>query len=197
MQHLNAPESIDVEKISPEKHPSGISRFFFGSLPRTMATIVIAFIGVAVIHALLAGPNTAKKSTNRKSQNQTKEDLAEANKLLSEKNKTDREKLLNLTKENQALKGQGLKEEIRFQPPVSVAQSSAGQQSPPAAAAAGMLKHAPVFSSPGQAVNFMAAQEQKKAGVPEYKPMQRVLAPTEAISTQVHQALPATGVNSQ
>src|SRR5208283_1322075 len=158
MQHLNAPESIDVEKISPEKHPSGISRFFFGSLPRTMATIVIAFIGVAVIHALLAGPNSAKKNTDRKSQNQSREDLAEANKLLSEKNKTDQEKLLNLTKENQALKGQGLKEEIRLQPPVSALQPLAGAQSPPASAAADMQKHAPVFSSPGEAVNFMAAQ---------------------------------------
>src|SRR5208337_4699699 len=115
----NAPESIDVEKISPEKRPSGIRRFFFGSLRRTMVTIVIAFISVAITHALLAGPDTAKKNTNRKSQNQSREDLAEANRLLSEKNKSDQERLLNLTKENQALKGQGLREEIRLQPPVS------------------------------------------------------------------------------
>ena len=172
-----------------------------------MATIVIAFIGVAVIHALLSGPNTANKNTNRKNQNQSREDLAEANRLLSEKNKTDQEKLLNLTKENQALKGQGLKEEIRLQPPASALKPLAGSQSaqqpwpgsqsPPASAAADMPKHAPVFSSPGEAVNFMAAQEQKKAGVTAYKPMQRVLPPPEALSTQAHQAQPVTAVTSQ
>lgn len=197
MPDLNAPESIDVEKISPEKRPSGIRRFFFGSLPRTLATIVIAFIGVAVIHALLAGPNTAKKNTNRKSQNQSREDLAEANRLLSEKNKTDQEKLLNLAKENQALKGQGLKEEIRLQPPVSAQQPLIGPQSPPAPAAADTQKHAPVFSSPGEAVSFMVAQEQKKAGVTAYKPMQRVLPSPEALSTQAHQAQPVTAVTSR
>jgi|GEM_PF-5480073 len=197
MQDLNAPESIDVEKISPEKRPSGIRRFFFGSLPRTMATIVIAFIGVAVIHAFLAGSNTAKKNTSMKSQNQTREDLAEANKLLSEKTKTDQEKMLNLTKENQALKGQGLKEEIRLQPPVSAQQPWVGPQSPQASTAAYAQKHAPVFSNPGEAVNYMAAQEQKKAGVPAYKPMQRVLPPPELFSTQAHQDRPVTAVTSQ
>jgi hypothetical protein len=194
MQDLNASKSID---IPPEKLPSGIRRFFFGSLPRTMATIVIAFIGVAVIHALLAGPDTAKKNTNRKSQNQSREDLAEANKLLSEKNKTDQEKMLNLTKENQALKGQGLKEEIRLQPQVSAQQPWVGPQSPPASTAADAQKHVPVFSSPVEAVNFMAAQEQKKAGVPAYKPMQRVLPPLESLSTQAHQAQSITAVTSQ
>ncbi len=194
---MNPPESIDVEKISPERRPSGISRFFFGSLTRTMATIVIAFIGVAIINALLAGPNSAKKNTNGKSQNQSRDDLAEANRLLSEKNKTDQEKLLNLTKENQALKGQGLREEIRLQPPVSAQQPWVGRQSPSASAAADTQKHAPVFSSPGEAVNFMAAQEQKKAGVPSYKPMQRVLPPPEALSTQAHQAQSLTAATSQ
>ena len=197
MQDQNATESIDVEKISPEKRPSVIRRFFFGSLPRTMVTIVIAFIGVAVIHALLSGPNTAKKNTNRKSQNQSREDLAEANKLLSEKNKTDQEKMLNLTKENQALKGQGLKEEIRLQPPVSAQQPLAGPQSPPASAAAYAQKRAPVFSSPGEAVNFIAVQEQKKGGVLAYKPMQRVLPPPESLSIQAHQAQSITTVTSR
>ncbi len=198
MQDLNAPESIDVEKISPERRPSRMRRFFFGSLARTMVTIVIAFIGVAIIHALLAGPNSAKKNTNRKSQNQSKEDLAEANRLLSEKNKTDQEKMLNLTKENQELKGQGLREEIRLQSTVSAQQPLAGPQFPPVSAAADTHKHAPVFSSPVEAVNFMAAQEQKKAGVtPAYKPMQRVLPPPELPSTQAHQAQFFTAVTSQ
>ncbi len=197
MPDMNEPESMDVERMSPEKRTSGIRRFFFGSLPRTMATIVLAFICVAVIHALLAVPDTAKKNTSRTSQSQSREDLVEANRLLGEKNKTDQEKLLNLTKENQALKGQGLKEEIRLQSPVSAQQPRVVPQPPLGPMAADTQKHAPTFSSPGEAVNFMAAQELKKAGVPTYKPMQRVLAPPEALSAQAHQSQPVPAVTSQ
>src|SRR5208283_1375403 len=72
-----------------------------------------------------------------------------------------------------------------------------GPQSPPVSAAFDAQKHAPVFSSPGEAVNFMAAQEQKKADVPVYKPMQRVLPPLESLSTQAHQAQSLTAATSQ
>ncbi len=201
MRDMNPPESADVEKISPERRPSGIRKFFFGSLTRTMITILILFMGVAIIHALLAGPNTGKEKSGRKIQNQTREDLAEANRLLSEKNKTDREKILGLTKENQELKGQGLKEEIKLQQPAFAQKPGAGPQKitdllgkPPLADA---QKQSPVFSSPGEAVNFMAAQEQKKADIPAYHPMQRVLPPPELLSTQAHQAPSVTAATSQ
>ncbi len=184
MHDMNASEPIEMEKISPERRGSGIRRFFFGSLPRTMATIVIIFISVAVIHALIAGPaglNGAKKY-NIKSQNQSREDIAEANRLLSDKGKADQEKILNLTKENQELKGKGLKEEIKLQPPVSAQQLWAGSGGQLSAADA--QKRAPAFTSPGEAVNFMAAQEQKKANIPAYQPMQRVLPPPALPATQ-------------
>src|SRR5208283_2595011 len=37
----------------------------------------------------------------------------------------------------------------------------------------------------------------KKAGVPAYKPMQRVLPPLETLSTQAHQAQPVIAITSQ
>ncbi|MBF0560102.1 MAG: hypothetical protein HQL08_15130 [Nitrospirae bacterium] len=198
MRNTNPQEPSDIDAITPEKHQTGIKKFFFGSLPRTMITILVTFMLVAIIHALLTGPDTGKKKSNRKIQNQAKEDLSEANKLLSEKTKTDQEKILALTKENQALKGQGLKEEIKLQQPSFPQQPAAGPQKitdfsgkPPVADA---QKQAPAFQSPADAVNYMAAQEQKKAAVVHQQPMQRVMPPLLSASAQAHQSQsPAAG----
>ena len=120
MKDVNAPGQITIEKISLERRSGGIRGFFFGSLPRSMATILAIFVCAAIIHALLAGPDSTRKIPDRKNENQSRQDLAEVNRLLSEKGKTDQEKILSLTKENQDLRGQGLKEEIKLQPPSSV-----------------------------------------------------------------------------
>lgn len=192
MRDVDAPESSGAEIIGSEKHQSGIKKFFFGSLPRTMITILIVFMAIAIIHALLAGPDAGKKKNSRKFQNQTREDLSEANTLLSEKNRTDQEKILALTKENQALKGQGLKDEIKLQQPALVQKSAAEPDKIidfPARPRAGYdQKQAPVFQSPSDAVNFMAAQEQKKAVVAVRQPMQRVLPPLASAQVQPHQS---------
>jgi len=175
---MNPTESADAETIVPEKRRSAIREFFFGSLPRKIITIFILFMTVAIIHALLASPDTGKKKNERKIQNQTREDLSEANKLLSEENKRDQEKILALTKENLVLKGQGLREEIKMQQPV-FAQKPGLPETP---------KQAPVFQSPSDAVNFMAAAEQKKATVAVQQPMQRVLPPSASVLVQAHQS---------